>query len=78
MKLVSIKYDDDLKDYDINYIKQVVKIYDKVLRGQKQELLNDVFGLSVLSSQPSPSQVTYPSQNTPMALATTLFNKSVV
>lgn len=61
MKLVSMKYDDDLKNYDINCIKQVVKIYDKVLRGQKQELLDNVFGLNVLSSQPLPSQVTYPS-----------------
>lgn len=30
MKLVSTKYNNDLKDWDINRIKQVEKIYGKV------------------------------------------------
>ena len=42
MKLVSTEYDDDLKDWDMNRIKQVEKTYDKVSRAiqlRKQELL---------------------------------------
>ena len=53
MKLVSTEYDDDLKDWDMNRIKQVEKTYSKVSRGiqyRKQELLGDIPGPSALAS----------------------------
>ena len=80
MKLVSTEYDDDLKDWDMNRIKQVEKTYSKISRGiqyRKQELLDDIPGPSALSSQPAPSQVAYPSQDAPTAPAATLFNEPV-
>ena len=33
MKFVSIEYDNDLKDWDMNHNKKVEKIYSKILRG---------------------------------------------
>ena len=53
MKLVSTKYDDDLKDWDINYIRHIEKTYGKISKGiqyRKQELLGHIPGLSVLPS----------------------------
>lgn len=33
IKFVLMEYNSDFKDWDINYIKQDEKVYDKVLRG---------------------------------------------
>ena len=78
MKLVSTEYDADLKDWDMNRIKQVENTYGKVSRGiqhRKQELLGDIPGPSALPSQPAPGQGAYPSQDAPTALAATSFNE---
>ena len=72
MKLISTEYDDDLKDWDMNYIKQVIKTYGKVSTGikyWKQELLGNILGPSVLPSQLLPGQVA------PIAPVDTLFNE---
>lgn len=77
MKLVSTEYDPDLKDWDMNRIKQVKENYDKVSRGiqrRKQKLLGNIPGSSVLPSQPVPGQGVYPSQDAPTAPAATSFN----
>ena len=74
MKLVSTEYDDDLKDWDMNRIKQVEKTYGKVSRGiqyREQELLGDIPGPSVLPSQPAPGQ------GVPTAPVDTPFNEPV-
>ena len=78
MKLVSTQHDDDLKDWDINRIKQVEETYGKISRGiqyRKQELLSDIPGPSAIPSQPAPSQDAYPSQDAPAAPIATSFNK---
>lgn len=53
MKLILTEYNINLKDWDINYIKQVEKIYSKVLRNiqdRKWELLSDIPSPNVLLS----------------------------
>lgn len=80
MKLVPTEYDANLKDGDMNCIKQVEETYGKISKSiqyQKQELSGNIPSPSALSSQPTPSQGAYPSQDALTALAATLFNEPV-
>lgn len=45
LKLISIKYHNNLKNWNMNYIKYIERIYSKVLRGiqyQKEKLLGNI------------------------------------
>ena len=72
MKFVSAtKYDTELKDWDMDRIKEVENTYGTVSRRiqrRKQKLSDNIPGPNALLSQPAPGQGIYPSQDAPAVL----------
>lgn len=71
------KYDVNFNDWNIEYIKQIEEIYSYILKSiqyQKQELLDNIFGLDALLSQLALDQDIYPRQDVLSASANISFN----
>ena len=76
-----MEYDANLKDSDINRIKQVEKTYSEVSKNihhRKQWLLGEIPGPSALQSQPAQGHSEYPRHDVPTAPETTSFNEPIV
>lgn len=76
-----MEYNDDLRDQDMNCIKQVKKTEGKVSRSiqlLKQELLGNIPDPNILQNQLVPGSSAYLSQDTLTAPAATSFNEPII